>query len=88
MSARHSEEKAIRRLRKALRQTPECWIDLVQWLKDRRHAQTTGEAKRLLLAGKVKVESHPVGRVTLKNGEHILSPYIGARFRKDIRFVH
>lgn len=53
----------MRRLRKALnRQTPIAYIDLVDWLKTRGYAQTSGKARELLTDGKVRVGSHAVGR--------------------------
>lgn len=63
MAKRPTHAKKMRRLRKALnRQTPIAFIDLVDWLKTRGHAQTTGEARELLVDGKVRVGSHAVGR--------------------------
>jgi hypothetical protein len=63
MSRRPIKDKQMRRLRRALERRPlPAWIDLVQWLKFHRHAYTTGQALRLLLDGKVKSESHVVGR--------------------------
>lgn len=53
----------MRRLRKALNRRPlKPWIDLVWWLKSNGHADTTGQAVRLMLDGKVRMESHIVGR--------------------------
>ncbi len=63
MSKRPIHKKKIARLRKAMRQTPPAYIDLVRWLKDRGYAQTSGEAGRLMTDGKVRVGSHAVGRV-------------------------
>lgn len=62
MSHRPIIDKKIAKLGKLLRRTsPPAYIDLVQWLKDRRYAQTTGEAERIILAGRVKSESHTLG---------------------------
>lgn len=53
----------MRRLRKTLSRRPlPSWIDLVWWLKSNRHADTTGQAIKLMLDGKVRLESHIVGR--------------------------
>jgi hypothetical protein len=62
MSHRPIARKRAAKMRKVIeRQTPETSIDLIQWLKDRRYARTTGEAKRLILAKRVVSESHPLG---------------------------
>lgn len=53
--------KKLNRLRKQLRVSPPAFLDLVQWLKDHRYAQTTGQANRLILAGKVRHGSHVIG---------------------------
>lgn len=63
MSHRSIKDKQMRRLRKTLNRRPlPAWIDLVWWLKSNRYANTTGQALRLLLDGKVRMESHIVGR--------------------------
>lgn len=61
MSHRPLNKKRAARVRKALRRTPAASLDIVQWLKDRRYAQTTGEAERIILAKRVRSESHPLG---------------------------
>jgi hypothetical protein len=63
MSHRPNNAKKLARLRKELTRAPlPAYIDLVQYLKDRGHAQTAGQAKRMLLAGKVRVGANAVGR--------------------------
>jgi len=63
MAKRPIREKQLRRLRKTLSRTPlPAWIDLVWWLKFQGHADTTGPETRLMLGGKVRSESHIVGR--------------------------
>lgn len=64
MSKRPIQEKKIRKLTRALRKAgaPAANIDLIDWLQTRGYARTVGDATRLLLAGKVRVESHVVGR--------------------------
>jgi hypothetical protein len=76
-------DKKVRRLRKMLRRTPTAYIDLIQWLKDRDYAQTTGEATRLILAEKVRVDSHAVGFFKI-DGEKFLSVRIPAEHRGNI----
>lgn len=61
MSHRPIMQKKLRRLKKALRAPLPVHFDLVAWLKDRRYAQTTGEANRLILAGRVRSGSHTIG---------------------------
>lgn len=61
MSARPIRRKQANKLRKAFRKELPRFMDLVQWLKDHGYAQTTGEANRIILAKRVKSESHVVG---------------------------
>lgn len=49
------------RIRKALRRTPPAYFDLVQWLRDRKYARTNKEARELILAKRVKADSHALG---------------------------
>jgi hypothetical protein len=62
VSARPIEVKQRRRAAKALRRsTLPAYINLIEWLKDRRYASTTGEAQKILLAGRVQADSHKLG---------------------------
>jgi hypothetical protein len=61
VSARPIRRKQAHRLRKALRAEHPAYIDLIRWLKDRRYARSTGEAKKLILDGRVRSESHKLG---------------------------
>lgn len=61
MSKRPINTKRARRVRKLLRKELPAYIDLIHWLKVRRYAGTTGEAERLILAGRVRSESHKLG---------------------------
>lgn len=61
MAKRPLNVKRANRVRKAFRSDLPRWIDLIQWLKDHRYAQTTGEAEKIILAGRVRVESHKLG---------------------------
>lgn len=61
MSHRPIRRKQANRLRKAFRQTLPAFIDLVAYLKLRGYAQTSGEAEEIILAGRVKSESHTLG---------------------------
>lgn len=64
MSRRPIQEKKLRKLRRVIRKgsAPPSYVDLIEWLKLHRYAQTTGAAIQLLLDGKVHIESHTVGR--------------------------
>jgi ribosome-associated protein YbcJ (S4-like RNA binding protein) len=63
MSHRPIHEKKMRRLRKTVaRRSLPAFIDLIQYLKSRNYADTTGQAVRLLVDGKVRVDSHIIGR--------------------------
>ena len=61
MSRRPTSEKKLRRLRKAMRRTPDTYIDLVDWLRTRGYADTAGQARAIILARRVKSESHVLG---------------------------
>lgn len=88
MSKRDITAKKLYRLRKQLARQPlPAYINLIEWLQDHRHAQTAGAARKLLLAGRVKVDSHPVGRMPVPGGssdEFLLSPYTAAENRSRI----
>lgn len=62
MSHRSRADKQLNKLRKALRRTPPTFIDLPDYLVLRRMAKSRRHARELMLAGKVKRESHVVGR--------------------------
>lgn len=66
MAKRPINTKRARRVRKLLRNELPKHLDLVQWLKDHGHAQTTGKAEEIILAKRVKSESHVIGVTTAK----------------------
>jgi hypothetical protein len=97
MAHRSNNVKQARRLRKHFRRQLPAYIDLVQWLQDHRHAQTAGQAKRLMLDGKVRVAANAVGRKSdpraravgfkglyLSTDGWVLDPYLPAQFRNEI----
>lgn len=90
MSHRPIAEKKLNRLRKALRRTPTTYIDLVEWLQDHRYAQTAGGARKMLVEGRVHVDSHVVGRLQVPvpfkpdEKEWIPDPLLLAHHRKSI----
>lgn len=75
-------------------------INLVEWLKDRGYADTTGQALKLIRAGRVKSESHTLdGKhtvpVKLHNSEtgkaetvdvQVFSPLYPSSLRPTLRF--
>lgn len=79
MASRSRQDKKIRALRKALRQTPTCYINLIEWLVDRGYADTTGQAQELIKDGRVMAESHPLGL-----RDDLVSPLVPASLRAEI----
>jgi hypothetical protein len=62
VSARPVEQKKRRRVAKAVRrQKLPAYFDLFQWLIDRGHAKSRREARELVLAKRVKADSHVIG---------------------------
>lgn len=65
MSRRPIAEKRAARVRKAMTRKPlPAYIDLVKWVRAHGHAQTGGAARDLILAKRLKVDSHVVGVAT------------------------
>lgn len=63
MARRPIEQKKLRRLRKAINRKPlTAYVDIEDWLVTRGHAKSKREARQLMVDGKVKAESHTVGR--------------------------
>lgn len=64
MAKRPIEAKKRRRTAKQLRRRSlPAYFDLVQWLIDHGHASTRRSARELILAKRVKSDSHPLGVV-------------------------
>ena len=92
MSKRARIDKRANRLRKALRNTPPASIDVVQYVMDHhrlenRRRPTRAQAVEMVLAGKVTVGSHKVGRYEvdlLGHKEWVLDPHIPAHQRSEI----
>lgn len=61
MAKRPINTKRARGVRKLLRKELPAYIDLIHWLKVRGYAQTTGQAEKLILGGRVRSESHKLG---------------------------
>lgn len=84
MAHRPIKAKQVAKLRKAFRQTPETFINPVQYLKDRRFARTSGEAREIILAGRLKSESHSVG---ILKGEVDTVALVPAKLRSTLTVV-
>lgn len=81
-------ERAARRVAKLLRATPPEWIDLIDYVKFRTRC-TTGMARKVLMSGALRVDSHPVGFKWVNDpmtGESVkvLDQYIDAKHRSHI----
>lgn len=99
MSRRPTTDKKLARLRKALSVGQlQAHIDLVDYLKERRYAQSTGQAKAMLLAGKVRAGANVVGRSPDPNAKavpgqpdmtdgFVLQRTIPARLRGEIQVL-
>ena len=72
MSARNSlEAKRARRLRRSLTKgTLPSYVNLIEWVKVRSHL-STGRARKVLMSGALKVDSHPVGYRTVKGKKYL-----------------
>lgn len=83
----------MRRLRKTVSRRPlPAFIDLIDWLKTRGYADTTGQATRLMVGGKVRADSHIIGRERVKflfKGKYVERwepvAYVPASLRNAIR---
>lgn len=61
MAHRSILTKKANKLRKAMRRTPDQFLDPVLWLLDRNYARTKREARELIFAGRLRSASHKVG---------------------------
>lgn len=62
MSHRPITAKKVRRMRRALNRRPlQASINLLEYLVDRRLARSRREAREMILAKRVVVDSHPLG---------------------------
>jgi hypothetical protein len=83
------EERKINTLRKALRKGRlPSYIDLVQYLKDHKHADTTGGAIKLIKEGRVRADSHTLGvtqvQVTDDKTVDVFTRFVPASVRASI----
>lgn len=86
MAKRPIAKKRAARMRKALTRRPlDSRLDLRQWLISRGYAQTIGQADALILAGRVKSESHVlgIGRGMQPKAEAALAQALGRTLTMD-----
>lgn len=75
MARRSIRKKQAAKLRKLIERQPlPAYTDLVRWLKLHGYAQTTGEARKILTDGRVKSDSHIIGRAHVKGDEYAAAP--------------
>ena len=86
MAKRPLNKKAAHRVRKLLRSELPAYIDLIQWLKDRGYADTTGQAEKIILAGRVRSGSHKLGMVEESERKRVYRR-VPAKLRGSIHVV-
>lgn len=79
MSHRPINRKKANKIRKELRRTPRAYLDIVEYLKIRKLAQTTGEAEKLILASRVHHDGAAIGLGVI--------PFINERGKPDTKMV-
>lgn len=95
MSHRPVLKKRAQRVRKILSRSPlPKNIDLVHYLRTRGHAETAGGARKMLEEGKVRSESHVLGRVkmtVLEKGKEeerwVAQPVVPAKYRDSLQVI-
>jgi hypothetical protein len=84
-------EKKIRTLHRALRKGRlPAYIDLVEWLKDRKYVDTVGDAYHLIKEERVRSESHPLGLTAAEvDGKmvNVVERYVSGSLRSTIHVV-
>lgn len=87
MSRRNSlEEKKRRRAAKLFRATPPAWIDLEEYVMIRAKC-SRDVAKKVILSGAIRVDSHPVGFKRVKGDRKEYAPMIPAKHRDALNVV-
>lgn len=87
MSHRPIAEKKARKLRRSITKgTLPRRVNLVDWIK-MRSSCTTGQARRLIMNGALRVDSHPVGYKVVRGGHKIFDPLIDADLASRIQIV-
>jgi hypothetical protein len=76
MAKRPTNLKRAHKLRRMMlsARTPVGYIDLVQWLQDQGHANTSGQARDIIERGLVMADSHPLGMKEIYEGGHMDGP--------------
>lgn len=87
MSRRNSlEEKKRRRAAKLFRATPPAWIDLEEYVMVRAKC-SRATAKKVILSGAIRIDSHPIGFKLTKNDGKEYAPMIPAKHRDALTVV-
>jgi len=79
MAKRPILEKQARRVERLFSPTPRRLFDLLDWLELHGHADTRGQARKLVLQGKVRSDTHTVG-ITEVEDKHGLPIKVVDRF--------
>lgn len=90
MSRKNSvHQKKVRRLRRALQVSPPAYINLLEYMVDHGYAPTKKEATEIILAKRVRADSHPLGVAraydpVLDREVEYVSPFVPAELRGRI----
>ncbi len=87
MSRRPIEAKKRRRVARAIRSRPlPAYFDLVEWLVSREHAPTKRVAREMILAKRVRANSHVLGVGKDAKGEFI-APHVSTDLMADVTIL-
>ncbi len=92
MSKRPIEQKKRRRVAKMLRRRPlDAYFDIVQWLLDRDYANTKKGARQIILAKRVRANSHVLGvdkQAVMVKGvaviQEVVAPFVPVELKPDV----
>jgi len=90
MSRKNSKEnKQLRRLARAINKDPlPSRIDLVEWLKVRGFADTTGGALKIIMADRVVVDDIPIGKGIVQDAKgndiQVIERFVSSHLRGSI----
>ncbi len=97
MSKRPIDAKKRRRVAKQItRKSPPAYFDLVQWMLDHDHAHTRREARDIILAKRVRANSHILGVEKMQverpsvpgtvrlEEQDVVAPLVSAALKPDV----
>lgn len=95
MSHRPIATKKRKRVARSFRTKLPTYFDLLQWLQDNGHAASKPEAKRLLLAHRLKYDGETIGTVVLAyqtrdaqvKTEEVHEKFLASHFRSGLTVV-